>query len=40
LLDLKNTIIPGIVQYRRGRRKLKAEHEEEAEQEERERQLY
>lgn len=38
--DLKNKILPGIVQYRRGRRKLKAEQDEEAEREEREKQLY
>jgi len=40
LLDLKNTILPGIVQYRRGRRRLDAERDAEAEREERERELY
>lgn len=40
LFDLKNKIVPGVAQYRRGRRKLKAEREEESEREERERQLY
>ncbi len=40
LLDLKNKILPGIVRYRRGRRKLKEEQAEEEEREEKERQLY
>jgi hypothetical protein len=40
VLDLKNKIIPGIVQYRRGRRAEKAEQEREQEREEREQQLY
>jgi hypothetical protein len=39
-LDLKNKIIPGIRQYRRGRRRLKRQAEEDKESEERERQLY
>ena len=39
-LDLKNKIIPGIVQYRRGRRAEKAKQEAEQEREEREQQLY
>lgn len=42
-LDLKNKIIPGIRQYRRGRQRIKEEEEEEKEQderEEREKQLY
>ena len=38
--DLRNKIIPGILQYRRGRRKLKEEQEREQEREEREQQLY
>jgi hypothetical protein len=38
--DLKNKIIPGILQYRRGRRKLKEEAKREEEREEREQQLY
>ena len=38
--DLKNKIVPGVLQYRRGRRKLDAEKSEEAERDERERQLY
>jgi hypothetical protein len=38
--DLRNKIIPGILQYRRGRRKQKAEEEREQEREEREQQLY
>lgn len=38
--DLKNKILPGIVQYRRGRRKLEEERAEESEREEREKQLY
>ncbi|WP_135534314.1 MULTISPECIES: hypothetical protein [Halostella] len=39
-LDLKHKIIPGIRQYRRGRRRLKREAEEEKETEEQEKQLY
>ena len=39
-LDLKNKIIPGIIQYRRGRRREKLEEEREQEREEREKQLY
>jgi len=40
VLDLKNKIIPGIVQYRRGLRAEKAKQEQEQEREEREQQLY
>jgi len=40
ILDLKNKIIPGIIQYRRGRRKAKEQREREEEREEREQQLY
>lgn len=40
LLDCKNKFIPGLVQYRRGRRKLKEKQAEESEREEREQQLY
>jgi len=40
VLDLKNKIIPGIVQYRRGRQAEAAEKEREQEREEREKQLY
>ncbi len=39
-LDLKNTIIPGIIKYRRGRRRQKAKQQREEEREEREQQLY
>lgn len=38
--DLRNKIVPGILQYRRGRRKLQEEQEREQEREEREQQLY
>ncbi|QGA82596.1 hypothetical protein [Halomicrobium sp. LC1Hm] len=38
--DLRNKIVPGILQYRRGRRKRKAEREREQEREEKEQQLY
>lgn len=38
--DLRNKIIPGILQYRRGRRNIEAEKEREQEREEREQQLY
>ncbi|ACV48380.1 MULTISPECIES: hypothetical protein [Halomicrobium] len=38
--DLRNKIIPGVLQYRRGRRKRKAEREREQEREEKEQQLY
>jgi len=38
--DLRNKIIPGILQYRRGRRKLKEEAKREEERDEREQQLY
>jgi len=40
VLDLKNKIIPGIRQYRRGRKELKEQAEEESERAEREKQLY
>ena len=40
VLDLKNKIIPGLIQYRRGRRREKAKQEQEEEREEREKQLY
>jgi hypothetical protein len=39
-LDLKNKIIPGIRQYRRGRRKQTEKERERREREEREEQLY
>jgi putative exporter of polyketide antibiotics len=39
-LDLKNTIIPGVIKYRRGRRRQKAQKQREEEREEREQQLY
>jgi len=38
--DLKNKIVPGLLQYRRGRRRLQEEQEREQEREEREQQLY
>ncbi|GAA0464792.1 hypothetical protein MUK72_19185 (plasmid) [Halococcus dombrowskii] len=40
LLDIKNKIVPGIVQYRRGRRQLEPEQAEKSEREEQERELY
>ena len=40
VLDLKNKIIPGLIQYRRGRRREKAKQEQDEEREEREKQLY
>jgi len=40
VLDLKNTIIPGIIKYRRGRRAQAEQREQEQEREEREQQLY
>jgi hypothetical protein len=40
VLDIKNKFIPGVRQYRRGRRRLKEEKEEEEKREEKERQLY
>ncbi|AUG47381.1 hypothetical protein BVU17_07545 [Haloarcula taiwanensis] len=40
VLDLKNKIVPGIIQYRRGRRREKAKQKQEEEREEREQQLY
>lgn len=40
VLDLKNKIVPGIRQYRRGRKRTKEKREEEEDREERERQLY
>lgn len=39
-LDLKNKIIPGLIQYRRGRRLEKQKEQQEKEREEREKQLY
>lgn len=39
-LDLKNKIIPGLIQYRRGRRLEKQKEQQEKEREEREQQLY
>lgn len=39
-LDLKNKIIPGFIQYRRGRRLEKQKEQQEKEREEREQQLY
>lgn len=38
--DLKNRIIPGLLQYRRGRRRIDREQAEESEDGEREQQLY
>lgn len=40
VLDLKRKIVPGIRQYRRGRKKIKEEAEAEEERAEREKQLY
>ncbi|MFC5279022.1 hypothetical protein ACFPM1_09675 [Halorubrum rubrum] len=40
LLDVKNKLIPGIRDYRAGRKRLKEEAEKEEERESRERQLY
>ncbi|KAA9396604.1 hypothetical protein Har1130_18350 [Haloarcula sp. CBA1130] len=40
VFDLKNKIIPGLVEYRRGRRAEKSEQQREDEREEREQQLY
>ncbi|MFC7019166.1 MULTISPECIES: hypothetical protein [Haloarcula] len=40
VLDLKNKILPGLVQYRRGRRQQKQQEQREKEREEREQQLY
>lgn len=40
VLDLKNKIIPGIRQYRRGRKKLKQQEQQDSEREEKEKQLY
>ena len=39
-LDVKNKIIPGIRQYRRGRKRQQAKQEREQEQNEQEQQLY
>ena len=39
-LDVKNTIIPGIRQYRRGRKKQKQQQREDNERKENEEQLY
>lgn len=38
-LDLKNKIIPGIIQYRRGRRQMKEEKQQEEEREKKEQEL-
>ncbi len=38
--DLKNRIIPGLLRYRRGRRRLESEDESETERENEEQQLY
>ena len=40
VLDLKNTVIPGIRQYRRGRSRQKEKKEREQDRDEQERQLY
>ena len=40
VLDLKNKIIPGIIQYRRGRKRQKEKKERESERAEKEEQLY
>ncbi|MCU4753804.1 hypothetical protein OB919_17755 [Halobacteria archaeon AArc-curdl1] len=40
VLDLKNKVIPGIIQYRRGRKAQKEKKEQEEERDEHERQLY
>ena len=40
VLDVKNKIIPGIRQYRRGRAQEQAKRERESEQNEQEQQLY
>ncbi|MFP9059143.1 hypothetical protein ACLI4R_01285 [Natrialbaceae archaeon A-chndr2] len=40
VLDLKNKVIPGIIQYRRGRKAQKEKKEHEEERDEHERQLY
>lgn len=40
VLDLKNKIIPGIRQYRRGRKVQKEKKEQDQERDEHERQLY
>ncbi|NKE34832.1 MULTISPECIES: hypothetical protein [Natronococcus] len=39
-LDVKNKVIPGIRQYRRGRKRQQAKQEREQEQNEQEQQLY
>ena len=39
-LDVKNTIVPGLRQYRRGRKKQKQQHREDNERKENEEQLY
>ena len=40
VLDVKNKLIPGIAQYRRGRKRLKTASKRERERNERERELY
>jgi hypothetical protein len=39
-LDLKNKIIPGIIQYRRGRHRMKEEKQQEKEREKKEQELF
>lgn len=39
-LDVKNKVVPGIRQYRRGRKRQQAKQEREQEQNEQEQQLY
>ena len=40
VFDIKNKIIPGISQYRRGRRRIKEEKQQEKEREKDERELF
>jgi hypothetical protein len=40
VLDIKNKLIPGFIQYRRGRKRIKEKEKEEEEREEKLRQLY
>ncbi len=40
VLDLKNTVVPGLLRYREGRAKQKADAKAEREREEEEKQLY
>ena len=39
-LDVKNKFVPGVLRYRRGRKKLKEKSEQEEQREESEQQLY